>query len=378
MNDHVLIVTRHYPPAISGGARRPSLLAAGLRARGWRVTIATPVRPDDSDDWIETPHPAGARGEASLSGANEVRLNSVERVKVALRRALYWPDGDMRWALRAARCVIDSGLKPGWVVSTSPPESAHLAARLIQKATGARWLAELRDSWIEDPLREELRQSAIRRAIERMIARRLLSRADRIAVVSEAIADEISKYLSSGQTPIVIGHFARASDRRFEFSGAGPHLLHTGRFSLSHPERRIEAMLAAFEAAAADLPNATLHLVGLLTNEETRAVEAHALAARILLHGEVPQEYALAMQQSADALILYQPSTAALPGKLAEYLLSSAPILTVGEGPWLSRMDQIPHHPLQRAREAIAAGKRQPVDGSNTAIDSYDATLRQS
>lgn len=377
MTNHVLIVTRHYPPAVSGGARRPSLLAAGLRERGWRVTVATPVRPADSSDWIETPHPAGARGAASLAGSTELRASSVEQMKVALRRALYWPDGDVRWALRAARSVIDRGVKPDWVISTSPPESAHLAARLIQEATGARWLAELRDSWIDDPLRDELRTSAFRRSIERMIARRLLSKADRIVVVSEAIATEVSKYVTSNLTPIVIGHFARAAERDFAYSGAGPHLLHTGRFSLSHPERRIETLLAAFGEAASDLPNSTLHLVGLLTSDETKAVKAHRLAAHIRLHGEVPQEEALAMQKSADALILYQPATAALPGKLGEYLLSSAPILTLGEGPWLSRMDQFPHHPLMRAREALTGGKRRPIDSSAAAIDAYEQILRE-
>lgn len=370
----ILILTRHYPPIVSGGARRPFLLAQGLRERGWRVTVATPVEPADAGEWIETPHPAGLRGtlaQAAGAGGNEA---GAERLKTALRRLVYWPDGDMRWALEAARRVRVAAIAPDWIVSTSPPESAHLAGRLVQKATGARWLAEMRDSWIDDPLREELRQSPLRRRLERMIARRLLSKATRIVAVSEAIALEAARYQpAAAPAPAMIGHFARRSEGAFSFEGPGPHLLHAGRFSLSHPERRIEIALREFERSLLTRPSARLHLVGQLTSDEIEAARACPAAANVVCHGEVSHEKALAMQGAADALVLFQPETAALPGKLSEYLLADAPILTVGAGAWIDRMRDVPHFPLAELDLALRSGRRASKDTYSAAIDAYEA-----
>lgn len=376
---HILLLTRHFPPAVSGGARRPFLLARGLRARGWRVTVASPVRPTDEKDWIETPHPAGARGDSANPVSAATRATWSEAVKAPLRRLMYWPDNDMRWALAAARSVGRASIEPDWVISTSPPESAHLAGRLIQRATGARWLAEMRDSWIADPLRPELKTSALRRSGERLIAKRLLSRCDRLVAVSETIAAEAALWLSPGApAPLVIGHFAEPSGETYAFGGGGPHLLYTGRFSLSHPLRTIGRLLDSFARIREALPGARLHLVGLLTDAELSEVGGHAASAFVTVHGEISHRSALAMQASADALILYQQSTAALPGKLGEYLLSSAPILVLGDGPWRSRLADTPHFPIQDAARALLAPRRAPTNAASAAIDAYEAVLLRS
>lgn len=370
----ILIVTRHYPPAISGGARRPSLLAAGLRERGWTVAVASPQAPEGETGWIETPHPAGARGEAAAAG-EPAKPSLTENLKSVARRWLYWPDNDMRWALAAADAAKRAGAAPDWIVTTSPPESAHLAGRLLQKSTGARWLAEMRDSWIDDPLRAELRKSALRRALERRMARALLSKADHIVAVSGAIAAEIEGFALRPAPPVTtVGHFARYAPggERHSFDGPGPHFVHAGQFSLSHAERRLELLLAAFEPAARAMPEAKLHLIGRLTPEEQAAAAASPLAAQIVRHGNLPYAQALAMQQSANGLILFQQGTAALPGKLSEYLLTAAPILVVGDGPWRARLADIPHWPLERAAEALAAPRRAPSDLMGEALDRYE------
>lgn len=374
---HILLLTRHYPPAVSGGARRPYLLTSGLRERGWRVTVATPIKPDAAEDWIETPHPAGLRGYSAQTTTGQAQELGIEHIKTSLRRLLYWPDGDMRWAFCAVRSVRAAALRPDWIVSTSPPESAHLAARLVQKRTGARWLAELRDSWIDDPLRAELRQSSLRRSVERRIARRLLSRATRLVAVSEAIAAEARQFQSPAQAaPIVIGHFAARTTHTYEFDGLGPHVLHTGRFSLSHPERRIKTVLDEFNIALSHAPTAKLHLVGLLTAEERDQVRTSPRVSNIVCHGEVSHQEALAMQAAADALVLFQPETEALPGKLSEYLLTSAPILTVGAGPWMRRLIEFPHFPLSKLDIALRSGRREIRDDFAAAIDAYEAIFR--
>ncbi len=121
------------------------------------------------------------------------------------------------------------------------------------------------------------------------------------------------------------------------------------------------------------LPEARLHLIGRLTPEEQTYADSSPLAAQIVRHGNLPYAQTLAMQQSADGLILFQQGTAALPGKLSEYLLTTAPILVVGDGPWRARLADIPHWPLESAKEALAAPRRAPADHMAGALDRYEA-----
>lgn len=330
----ILLIARHYPPNVSGGARRPYLIAQGLRDLGWRVFVASPHAPENEPDWIRIDHHAETRGDELSDSSGKKSFDW----KAPIRRAIYWPDNDIRWSRKAA-AIAATQCRPEWVLTTSPPESSHVAGRLVKQATGARWLAEFRDNWIEEPLRQELRRSAVRRVIERRIARRNLAFADHIVAASEQIASEMTNY--SPSTPAtVIGHFAKPATWRFAFDGLGPHLLHTGQFTLSHPERHLGPVLDTFQTARRNLPSsAHLHLAGRLTAEERAVAAQHSAAAALTLHGEVDYETALAMQAGADALILSQPRIDALPGKLGEYLLTGKPILTVGEGPWLDRID---------------------------------------
>ena len=84
----LLIITRHYPPEVSGGARRPYLLACGLRDRGYRVAVASPFAPEGEPDWIHVPHPAAERGRIA-AGASQTAPEP--GWKTALRRMVRWP-----------------------------------------------------------------------------------------------------------------------------------------------------------------------------------------------------------------------------------------------------------------------------------------------
>lgn len=370
----LLIVTRHYPPEISGGARRPYLLAQGLRSRGYRVAVASPFAPVDEPDWIRTPHPAAERGriQAERSDAGHEAA-----WKPWLRRMVRWPDNEIAWAGRAADAVLASGFRPDWVLTTSPPESAHAAGERLKRSLGVRWLLEFRDSWIEEPLRRELLTSGLRQTVERRIARRWLRAADARIAVSEALASEMQRLGPNARSPLsVVGHFADPPASAIPFDGPGPHLLHAGSFSLSHGERRLGRLLAAFEVLRETLPSsARLHLAGRLTAQERQELSEHAVASFTVPHGEVPYTTSRALQAGADGLIVFQQGVDALPGKLSEYLECTAPILTLGEGTWKGRLATIPHWPLEAAAAAFAAARRAPANSFPAALDAYEQLI---
>lgn len=371
----LLILTRHYPPEISGGARRPFLLAGGLRARGYRVAVASPFAPEGEPDWIRTPHPAAERGRALASGDEDQREPGW---KTWARRMMRWPDNEIGWADHAVHAVMASGLRPDWVLTTSPPESAHSAGERLGRALRARWLLEMRDSWIEEPLRPELAHGGLREKLERGMAQRWLAAASARIAVSDALAAEMQRLAPEATSPLsVIGHFADPPPAPFSFEGPGPHFLHAGSFTLSHGGRRLEVLLAAFGVVRGELCGARLHLAGRLTALERAELALSPLAEAVMVHGEVPYTAARAMQAGADGLILFQQGIYALPGKLGEYLEGTAPILTVGEGTWKARLTGIPHWPLEQAAAALAAPHRTPAGSLPAALDAYEAILRR-
>lgn len=369
----LLLLTRHYPPVVSGGARRPFLLARGLRARGWRVIVVSPEAPEDEPDWVEVSHYAARPAQES---AGDGPAPAEPGWRTALRRLVYWPDNDVRWAHAAARAVLARGVKPDWILTTSPPESLHLAGRRLQRRLGARWAGEMRDSWIEAPLREELARSRLRRWGERFILRRTLGQADRIVAVSPSIGEEARRQIGRTGVPLaVIGHFADTPPAPYAFEGEGPHFVHSGSFSLSHPDRRIEKVLSAFAEVLRDLPQARLHLAGPLSAQERTAIAHSPAAGAVIDHGAQAYDIARAMQAGADGLVLYQPAIDSLPGKLAEYLAATAAIFTVGDGPWKARLEPVPSWPLAEAAEALAAPRREPIDSYQAALNAYETLL---
>ncbi|HWA23110.1 MAG TPA: glycosyltransferase [Caulobacterales bacterium] len=317
------LLARHYPPAVSGGARRPFLLAKGLRERGWDVRVIAPSLPE-GEAGLVAPHPN--RDPATAPGAGGFSLRNTAR------EILLWPDADIRWCMRAARAATAGLPKPDWIMTTSPPESIHCAGLWLKRRTGARWLADFRDHWLERPLRSE-RERWWRRAGEQVIARRLLRAADAITTVDPVIAAEMRRL--GARSPYVLPHFAPPPVNAEALPAETINVVHTGSISISDPQRRLGALLEPLERAAPQNPQLRFHFIGRLSDEEQRALGASPARGQIVLHGVIPFERSLAIQTGADALIFVgAPQMHVPPGKIVEYLALDKPIIACGEGAW--------------------------------------------
>ena len=337
----ILMVCRHFPPAISGGAGRPYLLAKAWRDAGAEVVVLAP-RPCDGIAVIPVGHPQVEPPTAEPVSAPSWRDR--------LRAGLLLPDPDIRWALHAARATI--GLAPDWVFTTSPPESAHVAGWLLKRRFGCRWMADFRDHWLRHPLLPARSRSGLRRNMERGLARRLLRAVDLATAVTESIGDELRRDLGVTAATLVVENFAAEAAEAMALPKDRIHLVHTGSFSLSDPLRRIEPLLEAFEAA--DNPRLTLHLVGRLRDDERRRVESSPIKDRIVVAGPVSAEAARRYQRAADVLLLVtSPDTPHVPGKLAEYRAAGRPVLVAGGGPWLGEAGLDAGPDLRRAFAAM-------------------------
>jgi glycosyltransferase involved in cell wall biosynthesis len=330
----LLVVTRYYPPEVSGGARRPKALVEGLRAAGVDVTLCGPSGIED-ENFIDVSHPSFPAVPSDVGTSGDVPAS--KGLADWARRHLLLPDPEIRWALRVVARIKASGQKYDWVLTTSPPESLHVAGALLKRHLGCKWVADVRDMWIRRPQRRELENSAFRRWIETRIARATLGQVDALVAVSQAVMDEVSDYTSASVPKTIIGHFSTP------FAGAAEalpdatfNIVHTGAITLSNPLSQFSALLADFGVVAKNRPEAVLWLAGNLTVSEQAAIASATFSTQIRMLGPVSMERARALQLAGDALALVSGEAShALPGKFSEYAQTGKPILISAPGPWV-------------------------------------------
>lgn len=337
----ILLLARHYPPAVSGGARRPGLLVEALRDLGAQVFVVAPSLPaaEVGRFGLAVPHP-----NRDPSTAPEQRLG--RSLKDLAREWLLWPDPDIRWAMRAARAAAEAvPFQPDWILTTSPPESLHVAGAWLKRRLRARWAADFRDTWLYRPHRQQ-RSHPLRRAGEALVARAILPGANLVLAVDPVVAADIKRL--GARAPVVLPHFspdrlpppARLMDDRL-------NVVHAGSIELSDPSARIEDLLTPFRTALADNPQLHLHLVGRLSHRE-RVLAGEC--PEVTLHGPKSYEEALALIGAADALALVASRKMHVPpSKIVDYLATDKPILAFGEGEW--RQD--PRTPRSAALEVM-------------------------
>ncbi len=327
---NIILLTRHFPPHVSGGARRPYGLAIALQKLGTKVQVIAPALPQDVSGI--TVYHANANPNTEKANARITPLRDLARELILL------PDPDVRWARRAAKAVIVSNIpKPDWIITTSPPESIHVAGAILKKHFNCRWLGDFRDLWLQSPLRQ-YRNNRLRRFRENRIAKQLLSQMDGFVAVDGHIQHEISGYAPPRMPNAVIPNFPLSYDLLPQ--GQSPvltakfrNIVYTGSFSLSDPKRQIEPALTEYASSAK--ASDCLHIAGRLTLDEVKTIEKFSNSINIKYHGVLNLTDAIAMQKAADILMLYAAPHALAPsGKFHEYRALAKPILVIGDGPW--------------------------------------------
>ncbi|HZO97812.1 MAG TPA: glycosyltransferase [Gaiellaceae bacterium] len=336
----VLLVTMYFPPAGGGGVQRPLKLATHLPELGIETHVLAPDDPQwvHRDEHLPMPTlawvhraryvgPRGRRPAEELHGTRGLERYS-RRLQLLGRRLL--PDEGVPWNLTAVPAAIRLVRQEGIdvVLTTSPPGSVHLVGAAVRRTTGARWVADLRDSLVAHPHRDAER--LLVRAKEQgqhAIARLVASQADAVVAVSEAIAEEMRARGPRGHVAAI----ANGSDFD-DFDGLEYHpspdrfrITHAGSFFGKRDPRPFLTALARVDGVVA-------RFVG-----DFRAADrewAAGILDRMELVPYAPHRRSLELQRDSEALLLLIPDAGGrgrgvLSGKLFEYLAAGRPILAV-------------------------------------------------
>jgi glycosyltransferase involved in cell wall biosynthesis len=338
----VLLVTMYFPPAGGGGVQRTLKTATYLPAFGIETHVLAPDDPKwihrdaelepPTQAWIHRTRYLGPRGRLP---AQELHgKQGLERFGVQTRlfgRRLLVPDENVTWNLTAIPAAIRIVRREGIdvVLTSSPPSSVHFVGAAVKRTTGARWVADLRDSLVAHPHRrgDVNRLARIKERGEHGVAALVSRYADAVVAAADAIAEEARALEPKGRVMTI----ANGSDFD-DFAG----LEHTpsSRFRITHTgsffgRRDPRPFITALADSGIDI---VARFVGDFRPVDREWADGLGLGDRLELIPYVPRRRSLELQRDSEALLLLIPEAGGrgqgvLSGKVFEYLAAERPIL---------------------------------------------------
>jgi glycosyltransferase involved in cell wall biosynthesis len=340
----VLLVSLYFPPAGGGGVQRPLKFATHLPELGVETHVLAPDDPKwiHRDDELQPPtlawvHRARYLGPKGRKPAEELHgtqgLERFSRRAQLFGRRFLLPDENVSWNLTAIPAAIRvvRNEKIDVVVTTSPPSSVHLIGAAVKRATGVRWVADLRDSVVAHPHRDAERLVVrVKEQGEHAVAKLITRSADAITCVSDAIADEMRARDPRG--PV----FTIANGSDFD-DFAGLERSRSDRFRLTHTgsffgKRDPRPFLTALQRSG--FRDVVVRFLGDFRAADREWAERLGLGDRLELIPYAPRRKSLELQRDSEALLLLIPEAGGrgkgvLSGKVFEYLAAERPVLAV-------------------------------------------------
>lgn len=342
----ILVVSYFHSPSPGIGGTRWLAMSRYLRELGHSVTIlasdAWGTLPDDKEQGVVRVSDLRSshllrrllrRGDLRSADGTDLELPPtalLTRVVVPDAGAVHW----LPALLVTARRLLRNGAYD-CLVTSSPLDSVHLVGLALRHPPA--WIADFRDGWTFQPMGDPF-PTAAQRELNEWLERHVVKTAEASAGATEPIAADLRNRLGANAAWVTnawdpslepsIAHIGHAADDgvvRLVYTGTliGPRR--------SNPEPFLRALALVNEEQRGRRRMQLVH-AGRLTTEE-RALIANTHAADAVRHvGRLDRAAALALQRSANALVLLTSSNSSeTTGKLFEYLASGRPIVALAK-----------------------------------------------
>lgn len=356
----ILLLTHYFPPVRSIATHRPYSWARTWAEAGHEVHVVTPSKYSfDAPFELDLPcdgftvHTVPYLGRAPVGDVSapidDTRQSTVnpgslplwyriKRFTRPLRQYLGWL-ADIRTLSTPSlvkKCLTLTAEKQfDIIVSTFGPASATIAASIVARRTGIRWVADYRDLWTGSYIE---RSSWLTDITGGWFERRIIAPAELLVTVSDGLAERLRARHSK---PCVVSMFGYLEYDTFfplkemSWSDDKLHFVYTGRV---YPANQgMEALFAGIAKALAARPDlARIVAVDFFGPEQdflAHLQRRYSTSEIVRLHGECSHGDARARQDKADALMFFDwldpHSPGVLTGKLFEYLHAGKRILVV-------------------------------------------------
>lgn len=353
---NVLLITYYFPPLGLGGVQRPAKWVKYLPYSGWDADVVTVkdivYYAADSTLCEDTSHARVYRtgsldplrtarilgGNTSEKRAGNGRMRKRGRFFRRFINYGFIPDVRVTWVpfvLECVRKLCGSGRQYDAVITTSPPNSCHLAGYFIRKLYGIPWVADVRDDWYHEILTRS--PTFVHRALNTWIFKIIMRSAHSIVTVSAPIADHIRGVLKS-RCPALQTICNGYDEDDFEDAEPEPEnkftIVYTGSLTpYTNPGTFLAGLAQACERDAGLSENILVKMAGACIDVDVDGmVKKYHLEEQVRIYGYRSHRESIGMLRGCDtALLLISEGLGRgmVTGKLFEYMGSGSYILAV-------------------------------------------------
>jgi hypothetical protein len=363
----ILFISGYFPPKAPMGAVRPGKLAEYWREQGQDVRVVAIALAPQEWAHVQAPgvptHYIGYEepGQIVTRVASAIRQLPIRRSRALsdttrsigsgglprsgipnrtssglaelYRQALHLPDRYRSWIKPAVHTVQSwqATWKPDLIYSSGPPNSGHIAARILARRMRVPWIAEIRDAWMDNPNGDP--HWLIEPVFNRQ-ARGTLRHAAGLVTVTEADRKQMA---AAFPMPVVLSYNG-FDPRDFEQLGTVPMdrdrltILHAG--AVYSGRRDPTPLFKAISALGPQAGKVRCLFYGDEAGTIASLAESCAVLPSVETGGILRRSEILALERSVDVLLEchWQDSAGdgVIPGKLFEYIGARRPILSLG------------------------------------------------
>ncbi len=361
----VLLVSYYFPPAGGPGSLRLLSMVRHLPDHGFDPEVLTvrsgefPQRDPSLVDRVPAgvlvertaalePYAlykllTGSRGRAIPAGILSAKPRSLlDRALRSIRQNVFVPDARIGWvpfAVSAAKRIVRRS-RVDCILTSSPPHSVHLAGRILKRATGLPWVADLRDPWTGiEYYAGGASRTRLARALDARIESAVLRDADAIVVTSEDLGDSIARAHGDvvARKVVLVRNGVDPEDFPRRDARRPPdrfRVTHVGQLPASRTPR---TFIAAAREALIERPKLRerleIRFVGPVDRDVRAEFDGAGLGAFCRYESFLPHREALAAMADSVLLLVPSPETGGrpdiVPAKLFECMASGTPVLAV-------------------------------------------------
>lgn len=369
----VLIITYYWPPSGGSGVQRWLKMSKYLPENGWQPVIYTaedaeyPVE-DASLEQDVTPEAEvirrpivepytfykrflgmkkGEKVKAGFINEGVKKSGWKENLSVWLRGNLFIPDARCWWIKPSVR-FLKKYLKEHPVdamVSTGPPHSMHLIARMLHKKLNIPWIADFRDPWTDIDFYKDLKLTRCADKKHHRLEHQVLTEATKVVTVGWDCARGLENHGANDVAVITNGYDDLG--KTGVQTGDNPSIREHGTspFTMAHigivgANRNPETLWAAIADIVETFPETSpqqsikIRLIGQVDNSVLESIKRHNIEKYVEIMPYIPHNQVIDEQQKSDVLLLFVNNTpnakGILTGKIFEYMASGRPILSIG------------------------------------------------
>lgn len=285
-----------------------------------------------------------SKNNRSYIGKKENQTKSGIGLRSLVQKVIFYFDRDLIWSIwltkkKIIKNVCNNSLV---VISSSPPESTHLASYILAKKFGMKLLVDMRDGWLDEPMRKFGKRWSLKKVIEQRWELKVIHRASHVFVTSnnwkKLLEDRISS--AASKTTVLTNaypvNFTAPKYQQHKEKLSSILLMHTGRFLGTRSTNRMSILLQALHKVLSTEKEfeTKIVLIGNLQHDDLGELEYwnkqfNVTRSEVINKDRIPRQEMLNELIKANGLLLLAATKAFFPSKTFEYIKSAKPILAV-------------------------------------------------